>query len=524
VITDTVESERIVVVSSDSAVLRSIWSLGESNSWQLEITANAWEAMDKVQSGVRLGLVLLDLPYANADGLHIVRWLRRLRPGLPIAMIGHPGDDGRKQEAIRMGVSDYLIRPLNDRQLEMAIQRILSESREVAEIDIASDDIESLSDDTCFIGISPIMRKLRAQAALLAEADVPVLILGEGGAGRETTARLVHRLSARSKFEFETVNCAAFPEDLLEKELFGYERPGTASPAQIKYGKLELCDKGTIFLREITEMPLSLQSKLLQVLRNRRFIRPGTATFTGVDVRVVAASHRNIERAISENRLREDLYHFLSSYTVYVPPLRERKEELPVLSRHFMQRLAKHYGLTPRDLSPATMGAWQAYSWPGNLRELEDSVKRYLMVGDEELAFERNPTDSQGTVRIATFTSPRGLNQLPPSQSHSDADLSDSKTLRSLVQRVKSDAERNAIAAALQKTGWNRKAAARLLKVSYRAVLYKIVQYQITPSNPALFSEGNGRRREDLAIRDEGRTQSRTLESKALRQPRQESL
>jgi len=423
-----------------------------------------------------------------------------------------------------MAVSDYLIRPLDDRQLEMAIQRILSESSKAVEIDIASDDIEPLSDDTVFIGISPIMRKLRAQAALLAEADVPVLILGEGGAGRETAARLVHRLSARSGFEFEKVNCAALPEDLLEKELFGYERVGANSPARIKYGKLELCNKGTIFLHEITEMPLSLQSKLLQVLQNRRFIRPGSSTTIGIDARVVAASHRNIERAIAENRLREDLYRFLSSYTIYIPPLRERKEELPFLSRHFMQKLAQHYGLTARDFSPGTIAAWQAYSWPGNLGELEDSVKRYLMVGDEELEFERPSINSQGTARNATLTTPRCLNQFPSSPSQSDADVSNSKTLRSLVQRVKSDAERNAIAAALQKTGWNRKAAARLLKVSYRTVLYKIVQYRITPSSPALFSEGNGRRREDAAIRNGGRAESPTTEDKALRQPRQESL
>jgi len=362
--------------------------------------------MDKVQSGVRLGLVLLDLPYANGDGLHIVRWLRRLRPGLPIAMIGHPGDDGRKQEAIRMGVSDYLIRPLDDRQLEMAIQRSLSESREVTEIDIASDDVESVSDDTYFVGLAqscessvlrrPFSRKGRT------------CIDSRRGWGRQRNhRRLMHRLSARSGFEFEKVNCAAFPENLLEMELFGYERVGTASLAPTRQGKLEFCNKGTIFLHEITEMPLSLQSKLLQMLRNKRFIRPGTSTFIGVDVRVVAASHRNIERAISENRLREDLYRFLSSYTIYVPPLREHKEELPFLSRHFMQRLARNYGLTPRDFSPAIKEAWQAYSWPGNLRELEDSVKRYLMVGDEELVFERNPTDSQGTAQNATLTSPR---------------------------------------------------------------------------------------------------------------------
>jgi DNA-binding NtrC family response regulator len=523
VITGTIETERIVVVSSDSTVLRSIWSLGESNSWKLEVTGNAWEAMDKVQSGMRLGLVLLDLPYGNGDGLHIVRWLRRLRPGLPIVMIGHPGDDGRKQEAIRMGVSDYLIRPINDRQLEMAIQHNFSESREATEIDIASDDIEPVSNDTFFIGISPIMRKLRAQAALLAEADVPVLILGESGAGSETTARLVHRLSARSGFEFEKVNCAALPED-LEKELFGYEGVGATSPTQTRFGKLELCEKGTIFLHEITEMPLSLQSELLEVLQNRRFTRPGTSTFTGVNVRVVAASHRNIERAVSENRLREDLYGLLSSYTIYIPPLRERKEELPFLSRHFMQRLARHFGLTPRDFSPATMGAWQAYNWPGNLRELEESVKRYLIVGDEESAIDRNLSNSQDAARNAPLTNPRGLNQFSPSRSESAPEVPNSRTLRSLVQRVKSDAERNAIAVALQKTGWNRKAAARLLKVSYRTVLYKIVEYRITPSNPALFSEGNGRRREDAAIREKVRTESPAPESKALRQSRQESL
>jgi DNA-binding NtrC family response regulator len=480
--------------------------------------------MDKVQSGMRLGLVLLDLPYGNGDGLHIVRWLRRLRPGLPIVMIGHPGDDGRKQEAIRMGVSDYLIRPLHDRLLEIAIKRSCSESREATELHIGKDDIEPVSDDTFFIGVSPIMRKLRAQAALLAEADVPVLILGESGAGSETTARLIHRLSARSGFELEKVNCAELPEDLLEKELFGYERVGTTSPTQTKFGKLELCEKGTIFLHEITELPLSLQSELLQVLQNKRFTRPGTSTFTGVDVRVVAASHRNIERAISESRLREDLYRHLSSYTIYIPPLRDRKEELPFLARHFMQRLARHYGLTPREFSPATMGAWQAYNWPGNLRELEDSVKRYLIVGDEEPESDRNPSSSQDAAPRATLTSSQRSNQSPLSHSISGPGVTNSRTLRSLVQRVKSDAEKNAIAAALQRTGWNRKAAARLLNVSYRTVLYKIVEHRITPSSPALFSEGNGRRREDAAIRESGRAESADPVNKSLRQSRQESL
>ena len=522
--TDALESGRLVVVSSDSTIVRSIWSLRETNSWQLEVIANVWEAMERVQSGLRLGLVMLDLPYGNGDGMHILRWLRRMRPGLPIVMLGHPGDDGRKQEAIRMGVSDYLIRPLNDRQIEKVIRLNLSESRNPDELEIASDNIEPVSSDRFFIGISPIMRKLRAQAALLAEADVPVLIQGEAGAGRETTARLVHKLSVRSEFEFATVNCGALPEDILERELFGYERAGAVPSARSTNGKLELCEKGTIFLDQITEMPPGLQSKLVQLLQEGNFTRPGHSTVAQVDVRVVAACHRNIERSISECRLREDLYRLLSDCTIYIPPLRERKDELPFLSRHFMQRLAKNYGLTPREFSPSTMAAWQAYNWPGNLRELEDSVKRYLMVGDEERVFTKTPPESPGDLRIAALSSSYGTNQSPPSRIQTGTDTSSCKTLRSLVQRVKSDAERNAIAAALQKTGWNRKAAARLLNVSYRTVLYKIVQYKLTPSNSALYSGGNGRRREDAAVREAARLESSDSINEHIGQSHRESL
>jgi len=302
--TNAVEMARLVVVSRDSAVLLPLLSLGEANSWQLEIAGNPWEAMDKVQSGAVLDLVLLDLPHGDGDGVHILRWLRRLRPTMPIILIGPNGDHGDKEAAIRMGVRDYLIRPLDERQLERAIQRNLSAACEEHETDIASDDVEPVGNDTFFIGINPIMRRLRAQAALLAETNVPVLILGESGSGRETAARLIHRLSIRSEFGFAKVDCAVLPRDLLERELFGYGRNGTTSLAPTKRGKLELCAKGTILLEEITEMPLDLQSNLLQVLQNKQFVRPGTSTFVEVDVRVLATSSTNVERAISDNRLR----------------------------------------------------------------------------------------------------------------------------------------------------------------------------------------------------------------------------
>jgi len=475
--------------------------MGESNGWQLEMASDPREAIDRAQSGGPLDLLLLDLPPGDGEGLHSLRWLRRLRPALPIILIGHPEDNGRKQEGIRMGARDYLIRPLEDRQLEMVILRNLSMAGEAAEAEITSEDVEPVSYESFFIGVSPIMRKLRAQAALLAEANVPVLILGEHGSGKETTARLVHRLSVRSGFEFAKVNCAALPGDLLERELFGCETKGPAGTVKTKAGKLEICAKGTVFLDEITEMPSSLQSNLIQVLQHKRFIRPGTSAFIEADVRVVAASSTNAERAISENRLSEALYHQLSAYTIYVPSLRDRKEELSVLSRHFMHRLSKHYGLSPREFSAAITEAWQAYNWPGNLRELEHCVKRYLMVGDEELAYGMNRFRSEGQAEETPLTKGQTVKQIAPPPSQSRADVFSCKSLRSVVQSVKAEAEKNAIALALEKTGWNRKAAARLLKVSYRTVLYKIEQYQMTASDSSVSREANEFRGKETQFR-----------------------
>lgn len=289
-----IETAKLLVVSRESAVLRPLWSMGESNHWQLESVANAWEAIEHVESGATPDLLLLDMPNGDGDGLHILRWLRRLRPALPIILIGHPDDAGRKKEAMRLGARDYLIRPLDDRQLETAIRQHLSTACGAMETDITSEDVELVSNDTFFVGASPIMRKLRAQAALLAEASVPVLILGEGGSGKETTARLLHKLSVRSGFEFAKVNCAALPSDLLESELFGYERDGTTAPARTKAGKLEFCDKGTILLDEITEMPMGLQANLLRVLQNKRFVRPGTSAFVEVDVRVLEIGREHV--------------------------------------------------------------------------------------------------------------------------------------------------------------------------------------------------------------------------------------
>ncbi len=469
--------------------------MGESNSWQLESSASGWGAMERVQSGSTPDLLLLDLPRSDTDGLHILRWLRRLRPELPIILICDPDDTSKQQEALRLGARDYLLRPLKDQTFEAVIKRHLPASSASVETDITSDDVELISGDTFFVAASPIMRNLRAQTELLGMANVPVLILGESGSGKETAARLIHKFSLRSGFGFCKVNCAALPSDLLEIELFGCRRNGTEPPS-LRPGKLELCAKGTVLVNEITEMPMALQAKLLEVLQNKRFIRPGTGMTVDVDVRILVANTTSIESAIAENKLREDLYYHLSAYTIHVPPLRQRRDEVALLLRHFMQHLAKRYGLAPRTFSPGVIGACRSHSWPGNLRELESFVKRYLMVGDKELAFGSYKSDPDDEATYNTAIAP-SKNSLLSEAIPSPSSASTGNSLRSMVQSVKLEAERNAIASALESTRWNRKAAARLLKVSYRTLLYKIEQYQMRPPeapDSTLFNgfKGNG--------------------------------
>ena len=479
------ETARLLVVSRESAVLRPLWSIAESRSWHVESVVSAWDAMERIQSGVAPHLLLLDLPRGDGDTLHILRWLHRLRPDLPVVVICFPEDADRKREATRLGAQEVLMRPFDETKLDSAISRYLA-SPEDGQADIDSQDIEQLGPDTFFVSAGPTAQKLRTQAELLAEADVPVLILGEAGSGKDTVARLIHKLSVRSGFKFLKVNCADMPAELLEAELFGNDGPGSSGPGRVTPGKFERAEKGTIFLDEITEMPFGLQTRLMQVLQDKLLSKAGSDKSTSVDVRILASTSANVERALAERRLREDLYYRLSAFTVQVPSLRQRKNEIAVLLRHFMHKLARHYVLPPREFSFSVLDACQRYSWPGNLNELEVFVKRYLVAGDEELAFSELESEVvNGTNGHSISDSPELMHSHTGSRVAED-DSSVPKSLKSLIQSIKWEAERNAIGTALQKTGWNRKAAARLLQVSYRTLLYKIEQYHMSASEPVL--------------------------------------
>ena len=479
---EIIETVRLLVVSRESALLRPLSSVAESNSWHVESALSPWDAMERVQSGVAPHLLLLDLPRGDGDSLHILRWLRRLRPDLPVIVICFPEDASRKNEATRLGAQEVLIRPFDEARLEALIYRHLLDPQK-GQGEVASEDIEQLGPDSFFVSASPVTQKLRAQAQLLAQADVPVLILGEAGSGKGTVARLIHKLSVRSGFKFFKVNCGDMPGELLEAELFGAGRMSSAMNVLAGPGKFERAEKGTLFIEEITEMPLGMQSRLINILQDKVIVTPGHGKATSADVRILAATSANIDRALAERKLREDLYYRLSAFTVQVPPLRQRKSEIAVLLRHSMHQMARHYGLPPREFSPAALEACQQYSWPGNLKELNNFVKRYLVAGDTELTFSEvslADSDARLDAKLPGGTS----SQL--SAGGTNGDQRGPESLKSLIQSVKCEAERNAIGTALQKTGWNRKAAARMLRVSYRTLLYKIEQYHMSASESFL--------------------------------------
>ena len=477
---NNIETVRLLVVSREPAAFRLLGPREASRAWHLETVSNGWEAMERMQSGVTsnvlvLDIPLLDVPFKDSEPMHFLRWLRSFKPEFPVVLLVCPDDAGRVKEATSLGGEDIVFKPFNPKHLESVIRRQLNPPGN-GHAETAGKNIEQLGQDTCFVSASLMMQKLHAQAALLAKTDVPVLIVGESGAGKYTVASLIHKLSVRSGFKLLRVNCAAMPEAELDAALFGQE--SVSASRQTGLGKFAAGEKGTILLEEIAEMPAGVQFRLLQVLQNNELHSPAGAEGMPANVRILATSSTNLEQALAENRLREDLYHRLSAFTIQVPPLRQRKDEIATLLRYFMHNLAKHYGLPERGFSPAMVAACQRHSWPGNLRELEVFVKRYLVAGDDSI-FSESDMSATRIGDNGPVSSPVKLGAAVLENSGSGPSKATPESLKSMIQAVKGEAERNAIAAALKRTGWNRKAAARLLKVSYRTMLYKIEQYKM---------------------------------------------
>jgi len=469
------DKAKILLVDDEPGMLRYIKTLLEVEDHQVATASTGEEALEIVEKGMSPDLVLLDLLMPGIDGLETLESLRKLRPGMKVVMLSCVNDTKKVVQAIRLGAADYITKPFQKAELDNVIDQCLGTNQQNY-----TSEVEELGDQTFFIAASANMRKLRSQAALVANVDIPVLMLGESGTGKEVMARLIHKLSPRAHRTFLKVNCAAVPADLLESELFGYEAGAFTGATHAKPGKFELCNKGTILLDEIGEMPPSLQAKLLHVLQDQQFSRLGSRSVVKVDVRILAATNINIPEALANKRLREDLYYRLNAFTLHIPPLRERKEEIPILLKHFMTRLSEQYARPPLPYSPDLMQACLAYPWPGNLRELGNFVKRYLVLGDEKLAIHELQPRSDGSGA-----------QFDPMPTRSSGNAPESPGgLKGLARSAKDEAEAEAIAKALDETNWNRKQAAALLQISYKALLYKIRQYGIAQAKTHRLSAG----------------------------------
>jgi two-component system, NtrC family, response regulator AtoC len=455
---------RILVVDDEPGMQQYLRTVLEAGSYEVVTVQSGAEALSRLKEAPAPDVVLLDVLMPDMNGLRTLEMLQEIHPGLKVVMLSCSTDPRNVVQAIRSGAADYLTKPFQISELEAVLRHSLAGRTD--DLEAPGVEMEEIEGDQFFVAASPAMRKIRAQVDQVASFNVPVLILGESGTGKEVVAHLIHKRSVRAARPFMKVNCAALPADLLESELFGYEPGAFTGANRAKPGKFELCDTGTFLLDEIGELPAPLQAKLLHVIQDQEFSRLGSRSTIKVDVRILAATNVNIQQAMAAKTFREDLFYRLNAFTIQLPPLRERREEIPLLLSQFMARFALRYARTPLPLSPGLVEACRRYSWPGNLRELENFVKRYLILADESLVY----SEMEEKINSARPVPEAPAAKNPPPTVGG---------LKSLVRSVKDEAEIEAISRALEETKWNRKKAARLLEISYKALLYKIRQYGI---------------------------------------------
>ena len=409
-----------------------------------------------------LFLVACDNNEASEESL---RTLRAFSPNTPMVALCCGPDSTDYETFATLGVDSVVLKPYAESDLQRVFDRFLP-SPEENNLDVPE---VPLDQGHSFIRSSKRMRQLEAQATMVARSDIPVLILGESGTGKEILALFTHKMSLRSNRMFMKINCAAMPAELLESELFGYEQGAFTGAMKMKPGKFEICDKGTIFLDEIGEMPAGLQAKLLQVLQDGTFSRLGGRVPMRTDVRIIAATNIDMKKSMAEKSFREDLYYRLNGISLKLPPLRDRQDEIPVFARYFMQKGARKYNLDPLPISSHLLSALMEHSWPGNLREMENVINRYLVLQDEKPII-AELLESIHLSSASSISSPAFV-------------AGDQNDLKKLVRNLKGEAERVAIMSALDEKGWNRKAAAGQLQISYKALLYKIKEYNLSPNS-----------------------------------------
>jgi len=467
---------RVLVIDDDPGLRDYLEALAASRGYQVFTAATGEDALESLDQ-TRPDLVTLDLVLPGMDGLETLGQLQGRLPNVPVVMLSGHGQARSIVEAMKLGAADFLRKPFEVEELDFAFQKALEKRALRKEVEELRGRVRSESELLMLCGDDPKMQEVREIIEQVADTDITVLVRGESGTGKELVARALHRLSTRTDRPFVKVNCAALPSELLESELFGFEKGAFTGAQRRKLGKFEYANHGTIFLDEISEMHPSLQAKLLQVLQDGEFSRLGGESDVRVDARVIAATNRNLETAVSDGSFREDLFYRLNVVTVQLPPLRDRKDAIPLLVGHFLDMYNRQYGKDLKHLSQATLEVFHTHQWPGNVRELENMVKRMVVLGNEAAVLEEIAHRAAAAEAASGGPASLDLEAL-------GVDLSDAKgvDLKAIAKRAAQIAEKRVIKKVLDQTRWNRKEAAERLQISYKALLYKMKDNGLNPS------------------------------------------
>jgi nitrogen regulation protein NR(I) len=469
--------ERILIVDDDQSMRYSLNRMLEGQGLQLSLAKNGPEALERFEQD-RPDLVVMDIKMPGRSGLEVLREIKEKDPKALVILMTAFGTTETAIEAMKYGAFDYILKPFDIPQMRGLVERALEVSRMMKKIVSLPDREKGEAAEETLVGSSPAMQQTYKMIGQVAPTEVTVLLRGESGTGKEMVARAIYHHSRRGDKTFLPVNCAAIPETLLESELFGHEKGAFTGALTRRIGKFEQCHGGTLFLDEIGDMTPATQAKILRVLQDRQFERLGGSERITVDVRVIVATNKDLEKAIREGSFRQDLYYRLKVVTLHLPPLRDRKEDIPELVRYFLQRFRGDINREVGDISPRALERLMRYHWPGNVRELENTVKRALVMAKghtllaedfllEGVDTEMGPAEHLDLEeRLQKLMEPVFKELLELSRRNPGADLM-------------SELEKILIKRALQETKGNQVQAAILLGISRNTLRSKIERYRI---------------------------------------------
>src|SRR5215813_235585 len=407
------QKTRILIIDDDVVLAKYLSSHLSRRNFEVSLASSSPEAL-RIFRTFDPVIVLLDMSLNGMTGSELIHRLKEIKPSVAVMVLSASKDPEFIFKASKLGADDYISKPVDPKELDIRITKVLDGQNLYSEVTQLREQVRRQSDFSMLFGTSPKMMEVKMTIEQVADTTATVLIRGESGTGKEVVARMIYSESSRSDKPFVKVNCAAIPHELLESELFGYEPGAFTGATRQKSGKFEQANNGTIFLDEISEMHPALQAKLLHVLQDHEFSRLGGKRDIQVDVRVLAATNKLLERAVEEGVFREDLFYRLNVVSIHIPPLRERREEIPVFLEYFLEKYSEHYGKKPTMFSEYAVTRMMEYAWPGNIRELENMVKRYVIVGNEaqiirELATSKPIITSAGGIAAQPASAPASV-------------------------------------------------------------------------------------------------------------------